>query len=93
MATFENPHNGYRETVGGSAILFTLLFGCFYLAYKGAWGWAILSFFIVVFLGAFSFGVLGFIAWLCIAPFAPAMVRQTYLRRGWRQVDGAAAAA
>ena len=34
---FENPSNGYRESVSGLTWLWALLFGVFYFAYKGIW--------------------------------------------------------
>jgi hypothetical protein len=87
MAVYENPNNGYREGAGLLSIVWTLLFGSLYLAYKGAWGWAFIMFIVVLGGGAVSFGVLAPILWLVFAPFAPIMIEQSYLRRGWIRVE------
>ena len=76
---FRNPANSYEEEVG-SAGLWCLLFGCFYLAAKGAWGPAVIAFFLAVFTGGFS--------WLIYPFFARRIVEAAYLRRGWVRVDG-----
>ncbi|HYE49591.1 MAG TPA: hypothetical protein VEB20_08370 [Azospirillaceae bacterium] len=93
MAVFENPMNGYREEVSGLSVLWTLLFGCFYFMFRGAWGAAVLSFLVVLALGSISFGILGFLAWIIIALCAPAILRGMYLRRGWREVAAGSPAA
>ena len=77
---FENPANNYVEEVDG-AWFYTLIFGCFYLGYKGAWVAAILSFFA-------AFMTAG-IAWFIIPIFADDILRKSYLRRGWRDVTKA----
>lgn len=87
MAVFENPMNGYRESVGGSAILWTLLFGVFYLAYKGAWGWAFIGFLAALLLGSVTFGVGALVVWVLLAFAAPGLVEKSYLRKGWKRVE------
>lgn len=47
MAVFENPANGYTETVGWGSAVLAGLFGVFYLAYRGLWGFALLWVFAV----------------------------------------------
>lgn len=86
MAVFENPMNGYRESIGVGAVLWTLLFGVFYLAYKGVWGWAFIGFFAALLLGAVTAGVGAFIVWILLAFAAPGLIEKTYLRKGWKEV-------
>jgi hypothetical protein len=74
---FENPANGYIEEVDG-AWFYSLLFGCFYFAYKGAWMAAIL-----VFIG--SFFTVG-LAWLLAPIYADDILRKSYLQKGWKEV-------
>ncbi|MFC0019515.1 hypothetical protein [Roseibacillus persicicus] len=71
---FENPTNGYVEEVDG-AWFYTLLFGCFYLAYKGAWMAAIFA----VIVAIFTFGI----SWLLLPIFAADILKKSYLQRGW----------
>lgn len=81
---FENPANGYVEEIDG-AWFYTLLFGCFYLAYKGAWIAAVLGFVAAI----FTFGL----SWLLMPIFADDILRKSYLQKGWKEVTTAAAAA
>jgi hypothetical protein len=66
---FRNPSNDHVEEID-SPLLWTLLLGPFYLAYKGAWPWAVLCLFIPF-------------AWLAVAFFAEDILRKQYLQRGW----------
>ena len=77
---FENPSNNYVEVVDG-AWFYTLIFGCFYLGYKGAWMAAVLCFFAAF----FTFGI----SWLIVPFFADDIVRKCYLQRGWRELTSA----
>ena len=74
---FKNPANGYTETLS-VPFLWCLLFGCFYLAYKGAWVAACMAFVLAIVTGGFS--------WLIFPFFARGLVRKSYLQRGWIEV-------
>jgi len=58
--------------------LWTLLFGCFYFAAKGIWTHAAVSLGVAL--------ITGGISWFVYPFFAPAVVRNHYLRNGWREV-------
>ena len=90
--TFRNPANGHTESVGGESWLAVLIFGAFYLAYKGLWG----HFFIWVLL-VVGFSVLtggpGLIIALPLVSIGYAfgikgILTNSYLRRGWVDVSG-----
>ena len=92
--TFRNPANGHTESVGGESWLVVLIFGAFYLAYKGLWG----HFFIWVLL-VVGFSVLtggpGLIIALPLVSIGYAfgikgILTNSYLRRGWIEVSGGA---
>jgi asparagine N-glycosylation enzyme membrane subunit Stt3 len=76
--TFRNPANNYVEAVRNPGI-WCLLFGCFYLAYKGAWGPAFIAF-------GLAFLTVGF-SWLIFPFFAAGLIRKAYLQRGWIEVS------
>lgn len=77
MARFINPQNGYVEEVGyGRAMLFTLLFGCFYFLYKGVWIHALIAFGLALLTHGIS--------WFIYPFFAPAVIEKHYLRAGWK---------
>lgn len=94
---FRNPANGHTESVGGMSWLAVIIFGAFYLAYKGLWG----HFFIWLFLvGGFSVltGGPGFIIALPLASIGYAIgingiLTRSYLRKGWVEVSGVSAGA
>lgn len=71
---FRNPSNDYVELVSAPG-LWCLLFGCFYLAYKGAWGPAVIA-------AGLAIITLG-ISWLLFPFFAAGLVRKAYLQKGW----------
>ncbi|HEY3918836.1 MAG TPA: hypothetical protein VGL83_13640 [Stellaceae bacterium] len=73
-----NPANGYRETVAHAG-LWCLIFGFFYLAYKGAWAAAGIAFAAAIFTGGLS--------WFGFPFIARRLVVKSYLQRGWRLVD------
>ena len=77
---FENPANGYVEEVDG-AWFYTLIFGCFYLGYKGAWMAAILAFLAALLTAGIS--------WLVLPIFADEIIRKSYLQRGWKELTPA----
>lgn len=72
-----NLANGYVETITHPG-LWCLIFGCFYLAYKGAWMAAILAFFLAI--------VTGGVSWLIFPFFARRLIVRSYLQRGWQLV-------
>jgi hypothetical protein len=71
---FRNPMNGYVEEVGHAGF-WCLIFGFFYLAYKGAWTAAAIGFGLAIITGGLSWFILPF--------FARGMVSKGYLQRGW----------
>jgi len=73
---FENPANGYREKVG-HAWLWTLLFGCFYFAYKGIWRHFVIAFFVAILTAGIS--------WLIYPFFASRIIQRNYLQKGWKR--------
>ena len=75
---FKNPSNGYVEEVPHPG-LWCLIFGCFYLGYKGAWGPAVIAFL----LACVTFGL----SWLIFPFFAKGLIRTVYLRKGWIEVQ------
>lgn len=95
--TFRNPANGHTESVGGWSWLAVLIFGAFYLAYKGLWG----HFFIwLLLVGGFSVltGGPGLIIALPLASIGYAIginsiLTNSYLRKGWVEVSGDSAGA
>jgi hypothetical protein len=74
---FENTANGYVEEVDG-AWFYMLIFGFFYLGYKGAWMAAILAL-----VGAM---LTAGISWLFLPIFADEIIRKSYLQRGWKEL-------
>ena len=75
---FENPTNGYRESVS-SPWLWVLLFGTFYFAVKGVWTHAIVS----LVLALLTVGI----TWLIYPFFASGIMRRHYLSKGWKEVS------
>lgn len=76
---FRNPANGYVETID-KAWLWCLLFGCIYLAYKGAWMAAVLALLLAFLTGGLS--------WFVYPFFARQLVAKSYMQRGWQLVGG-----
>jgi|SRR6185369_8730749 len=74
---FRNPSNGYVESIS-RPFLWCLLFGCCYLAYKGAWMAAVLAFILAVMTAGIS--------WLLFPFFAHQLIIKSYLQRGWQPV-------
>lgn len=75
---FRNPANGYHEDCRGGW-LWALLFGPFYLGFKGLWGWAFLG----VVLSLLSMGFF----WLVLPFCSGSLIRRAYRQRGWLEVD------
>jgi len=73
---FRNPLNGYTED-SNHCWLWSLLFGPFYFAYKGAW----FHFFLGVFLACVTF-----VSWVVYPFFAESVVRTVYQRKGWGEI-------
>jgi hypothetical protein len=77
---FRNPHTGATVKVTRTgAFGLTLLFGCFYLAYKEVWLHAAIGFV----LGFFSWGL----SWLIYPFFAYRIIVDSYRRKGWIEAD------
>jgi hypothetical protein len=75
---FQNPTNGYVETVS-LAPLWTLLFGGFYFATRGVW---------THFVAGFVLACVTFtLSWFIYPLFANQIMRTHYLRRGWIEVS------
>lgn len=96
---FEHPGNGHQETVGIGSYIFTFLFGPFYLIYKGAWAAAFLTIFIGApllfiipgYIGRGNPSALLYVYIFCQLLWSSAMfplIGNSYLKRGWRQIDG-----
>ncbi len=77
---FRNPNNGHIEQVSGLVWLWVLCFGCIYFAVKGVWTHFIAG----LVLALFTFGI----SWLVYPFFAKGIMRNHYLRMGWREVRG-----
>lgn len=90
MRTFENPANGYRETIGLGAQWGVLLFGFLYLAIKGLWRhvflWLILVVPAAMMTGGPGYYVFGFIASLIYAFSIDGILAKSYMAKGWREV-------
>ena len=69
----EHPASGSRIVIlGGLHRLWCLLFGFIYYAFKGMWGWAILSFITLNGL------------WIGFPLWNRSIVRSHYVHKGWR---------
>lgn len=86
---FQNGKNGYIEekTVPW---FWTILFGGIYFLVNGLWA----GFLIWFLIGAFLFASMGpaatllmIVLGLIMSAFAPSLIRSSYLRRGWVQID------
>lgn len=69
--------DGYSEEAN-HAWLWTLLFGCFYFGVKGIWTHAVVSFGLALLTGGIS--------WFVYPFFASTVVRNHYLRNGWKEI-------
>jgi hypothetical protein len=77
---FREPTTGATVAVTrGGTILWTLLFGCFYLAYKELWLHAVLSLVAAI----FTYGI----SWLIYPFFVYRLVVDSYRRRGWVEIE------
>ncbi|MFP5498085.1 MAG: zinc ribbon domain-containing protein [Gammaproteobacteria bacterium] len=94
---FRNPANGHTESVGGMSWLAVIVFGAFYLAYKGLWG----HFFIwLLLVGGFTVltGGPGLLIALPLASIGYAIgisgiLTNSYLRKGWVEASTGSAGA
>lgn len=75
MAVLVNPSNNHRISTD-LAFLWCILFGCFYLLYKGLWGHAILAFFLA--------GVTAGISWLIYPFLAKSLIINHYMKAGYQ---------
>tara|TARA_B100000768_G_scaffold116398_1_gene107730 strand:- start:420 stop:653 length:234 start_codon:yes stop_codon:yes gene_type:complete len=76
--TFEHPGNGYQESITNFAILWCLVFGSLYFAYKGIWRHFVLS----LVIGLFTFGV----SWFIYPFFAKNIIATQYRKNGWLEI-------
>jgi hypothetical protein len=79
MAAFENPINQHRVSVDTlMAFLGCLFFGFIYFLFKGSYKHMLLNL-------VASFLTMG-LAWLIYPFFAPSIIRNMYLEKGYKQV-------
>jgi hypothetical protein len=87
MATYENPQNGYRESVTPLSLLGAGLLGPFWFMLNGLWAHALIH---VIGILALSSLVLTWplliLWWLGYAALAPFALGKSFRRRGWRRV-------
>jgi hypothetical protein len=77
---FMNPRNGYKERVAGKlSWLWLLLFGPIFLAIKGVWGHVVGG----IILAFVTFGI----SWFIYPFFTYSILKKSYLRKGWVEVD------
>lgn len=86
---FKNPTNGHTEEKS-APWFWTLLFGGIYLVVNGAWAPAL----IWLLIGGVLYGAMGapatllmFVVGIVYATLANGIIRNTYLRKGWIEVD------
>ena len=80
MATFQNPMNNHSVAVGTiGPFIWTLLFGALYFLVKGSLKHFLLS----IILAALTVGI----SWLIYPFFAPRILRNMYLEKGYRQIN------
>ncbi|WP_371229062.1 hypothetical protein ACAW63_22665 [Pseudomonas sp. QE6] len=90
MRVFRNPANGHTEQVSTEAWLYVVIFGAFYLAYRGLW----VHFFVwMVVVGVLTAGTggPGLIIALPIVTIGygvsiQGILAKSYLRKGWEEV-------
>lgn len=86
---FEHPGNGHREKVGVVDVVGALLLGPLYYFARGAWGYGVVL--LLLALASAYMGILGlywFVFWWGLfAAAAIPTIAQSYLRRGWREVE------
>lgn len=84
MATFENPQNGYRESVTFGPFVWALLFGPLYYMIRGIWSHAIVLLILTLVLWPTIIGAM--FVWIVWAFLAPIIVANSYRRKGWVEV-------
>ena len=89
LAVFENPHNGYRESVPRRAWLWTMLFGVFYLMARRLWMhvaivWAVLI--ACLWVSPSLLFWIGVPLWIFYIRKTADLTITSYYRRGWRAV-------
>ena len=79
MTTFENPMNNHRVTVGTWGPFFgSFFFGCLYFLAKGS----IKHFLLGLILALITIGI----SWLIYPFFAPGIIRNMYLEKGYKKI-------
>lgn len=88
---FENPTNGYRETLPDYGWAWCLLFGVFYLAAKGLWIHVLVFLSIVITAGVVAGPLVMLVGpgvWIFYAFSVDGILSSKYLKNGWREVTG-----
>ncbi|WP_148311823.1 hypothetical protein [Burkholderia pseudomallei] len=92
MRIFENPSNGYRETINPTATgVGAIVFGPLYFAVKGILGVAFAEFLITAVLIAIhpALILVAFLIQATIGGFASEILAKRYLQRGWKEIKEA----
>ena len=79
MSEFKHPVSGETIEVGGMVFLWSLLFGGFYLAYKGLDGQGILW----IILSLFTVGI----AWVVLPFMAKGIIEKDLIKNGWARQE------
>ena len=80
MAAFENSANNHRVEVGTfGPFIWTLLFGALYFLVKGSFKHFLLG----IIAAIITVGI----SWFIYPFFAPGIIRNMYLEKGYRQID------
>ena len=82
-----NPATGMKEQVtGGHAGLWILLFGIFYLFYKGMWMESVLWVVIAFIAGIVTMGIGTIVLQVVLAFIIGNLIRNHYRKNGWKDV-------
>lgn len=88
---YENPANGYREEVSDLTPIWVVLFGIFYLIFKGLWShvliWTLAVIIPTIVSGGPALIICGPIAAIAYALSIRGILRRKYLKNGWKEVS------
>ena len=76
---FKHPLNEHTEKISSMAMIWVLLFGPIYWAVKGVWSHAIIQLVLYFF-------VIGFFVHFIYPFFARSILRNHYLKNGWKEL-------
>jgi len=82
---FKHPQNDFVENIS-CPWLWVLLFGCFYLLIKGFWKQLFFCIIMVIITLLIAFP-LTILFWIIYPLFINGIIRKSYLRNGWSEVD------